>query len=102
MLQDDSLLTAVEAWHARWSASLANEGVTSTLRPKSTGRSKNSVSLDLEAAGRLGQAVVWDTGEAEIIRAELGQEPAIEIRAVTSAAQVEDLLNELLAIIISQ
>ena len=54
MLQDDSLLTAVEAWRARRSALLANEGVTATLRPKSTRRSKNSVGLDLEAAGRLG------------------------------------------------
>lgn len=101
MLQDDSLLSAVEAWHARRSAVLASEGVTATLRSKSSDRSKNGVSMDFEANGRFGQAVVWASGEAEIIHAGLGQEPTIEVRAVAYPAQVDDLLNELLDIVTS-
>lgn len=95
MTQDQGLLVAVEMWHERRWAELAGEGISMTLRPRSTDRSKNSVSIDFETPSQIASAFFWDSGESETISVGIhGQEdPRVTIYHVALATEVEALLD---------
>jgi hypothetical protein len=95
MDQDEARLIAVEQWHeANW-ADLAEQGISMTLRPRSTGRSKNSASIEFVTGVRAVSAVVWDSGEAEVLVAETSDQSAPEVRVhfVGTANDVKELLD---------
>ena|SRR5437868_10946548 len=95
MDQDEALLIAIEQWHENNWADLAHDGIAMTLRPRSTGRSKNSASIEFQTADRAVSAVFWDSGESEVITAEkFGQEaPTVIGNVVESVDDVAALLN---------
>lgn len=93
----DGLLVAVEMWHAQHWAELAAEGISVTLRPRSTTYSKNSASIEFGTPSRAVSAVFWDYGESEVISAGRfdREAPAVSIHPVGSASEVEALLDRL-------
>jgi hypothetical protein len=95
VIQDPALLAAVEDWHVRNRTVLAEAGVVVTLRPPSTNRSKNSASIGFESPDRLVQAVVWDSGEAEVISANVREQrdPAVEVLLLPTVRQVSATLD---------
>lgn len=97
MTQDEDLLVAVELWHQHHQAELGGEGISATLRPRSTTYSKNSASIEFGTPGQLASAVFWDSGEAEVISAVLFDQeaPTVSIHRVGSASEVEALLDRL-------
>lgn len=97
MIQDESLLVAAEMWHEQYWAELAGEGISATLRPRSTTYPKNSASIDFETPSQLVSAVFWDSGESEVISAEIHsqEDPRVSIHQVASPTEVEALLDRL-------
>ncbi len=97
MTQDEGLLVAVEMWHEQHGAELAGEGISVTLRPRSTTRSKNSASIEFGTPSQAVSAVFWDSGESEVISAgSFDQEaPRVWGHHVGSASEVEALLDRL-------
>lgn len=97
--QDPALLAAVEDWHVRNWAALAGAGVVTTLRPASTSLSKNSTSLGFETPGTLVEALVWDSGEAEVITANKNErvDPAVRVLKVPAVDDVTAMLDDLRA-----
>jgi hypothetical protein len=97
MTQNEGLLVAVEAWYVQHWAEFACEGISVTLRPRFTTRSKNSASIEFGTSRYVISAVFWDSGESEVISARrLDQEaPRVFIRHVESANEVEALLDRL-------
>jgi hypothetical protein len=97
MTQDEGLLLAVEMWHVQHWAEFAGEGISVTLRPRSTTRSKNSASIEFGTPSYAVSAVFWDSGESEVISASsLDQEaPRVCIHHIGSASEVEALLDRL-------
>jgi hypothetical protein len=88
------MLAAVEDWHIRNRAALAGAGVVTALQPASANLAKNSTSIAFETPGRLVEAVVWDSGEAEIISANK-REPADPVVRVLSLPAVDDVTSML-------
>jgi hypothetical protein len=97
--QDPALLAAVEDWHVRNWAALAGAGVVTTLRPASTNRDKNSTSIGFESPGSLVEAVVWDSGEAEVISANKDErdDPAVRVLDLSAVDDVTAMLDDLRA-----
>jgi hypothetical protein len=97
MTQDEGLLVAVEMWHEQHWAELAGEGISVTLWPRSTNRSKNSAAIEFGTPSQAAEAVVWDSGEAEVISAGKfdQKDPRVSIHHVGSASEVEELLDRL-------
>jgi hypothetical protein len=97
--QDPALLAAVEDWHVRNWAALAGAGVVTTLRPASTNRDKNSTSISFESPVSLVEAVVWDSGEAEVISANKDErdDPAVRVLDLSAVEDVTAMLDDLRA-----
>jgi hypothetical protein len=95
VVQDPALLTAVEEWHVRNWEVLAEAGVVTSLRPASTNRDKNSASIGFETPRWLVEAVVWDSGEAELISANRHekQDPAVQVLVLPTSGDVAAMLD---------
>jgi hypothetical protein len=97
MNQDESLLVAVETWHEQHRAELADEGITATLRPRSTTYDKNSASIWFEIPSKLVSAEFWDSGESDVTSVNTFDQadPKVTIHNVRSASEVGALLDRL-------
>jgi hypothetical protein len=97
MTQDEGLLVAVEMWHDQHWAELAGEGISMTLRPRTTDLPKNSVVIDFETPSLLAQAIFWDSGESEVALGVIHsqEDPRYSTHHVVSVAEVEALLDRL-------
>jgi hypothetical protein len=97
--QDPALLAAVEDWHVRNRAVLAGAGVVTALQPASANLAKNSTSIGFETPGRIVEAVVWDSGEAEIISANKREsvDPVVRVLSLPAVEDVTSMLDELRA-----
>lgn len=63
------------------------------------GRDKSALWIDIDSATRVGQLILWSSGEAELAVASIGSsEPVInEHREITSQLGLDDALGSLLA-----
>ena len=96
MTQGEGLLIAVEQWHVTNWATLVGHRISTSVRPRSTNRSKNSVSIEFQTDEWAVSAVVWDSGETEVLTAskiDLTAVPAVAVHTVTSPEDVAALLD---------
>jgi len=92
--QDPRLLSAAVDWHLREAKLLSAAGVQSRVVGPSTGRSKNSVTIELISSRLLIGVIIWDSGEGEVIRDSPDQpEPVVEVLWLLDDGAVRDLLD---------
>ena len=73
-------------------------GLSVAVDPPSAGRSKTAVSLSVDASHLFSQLIVWNTGEAQLMRADaLSGADSDEHRQIDSRADLDRVLSDLLA-----
>ncbi|MEV4315954.1 hypothetical protein [Actinocrispum sp. NPDC049592] len=88
------LLVGVEAWVARHRGAMVERGLAVEIERSPGDRSKQAVSVGIDAGGRVGQLVVWDSGEVEMTLGGVdSDEVAVEAGDVETVAQVEQWLH---------
>jgi|SRR5215831_5125391 len=88
----------LQAWLSRHNASLAIGGYQVELAESPPGRDKRSVSLTIASSRRIGQLVIWDTGEAELSMGDVGSGTVVEEhREITSTIGLRDATETLVA-----
>jgi hypothetical protein len=98
MTGEFEVLRSMMAWIARNQGSLMARGLLVVVAPPRAGRPKQAVSLSVDSGHLISQLVVWDTGEAQLLRANaLSGEDTDECRQVGSQAELDRALADLLA-----
>jgi hypothetical protein len=93
-----SVIPDLRAWFDAHRASLLGEGYQAEFTESPSGRDKQSPSVTLTSAGRIGQLVIWDTGEAELSMADVASGTvAEEHREITSGIGLRDATETLIA-----
>lgn len=97
MPQSNALFAAVEHWYVLHIASLQSRDIKVALMRQALNPNKNSVGIDLSSPRMLLQAVVWDSGEAEVTWAARDETspPAVEVLLVNDPSEVEAMLDRL-------
>jgi hypothetical protein len=86
------------AWIERNQESLVARGLSVAVDPPRADRSKTAVSLSVDASHLISQLIVWDTGEAQLMRADaLSGADRDEHRQIDSRADLDRALSDLLA-----
>ena len=98
MTRRASVLTDLRAWFDARETSLLGEGYQAEFTESPSGRGKQSASVIITSAGRIGQLVIWDTGEAELSMADAAAATvAEEHREITSGIGLRDATETLIA-----
>jgi hypothetical protein len=72
---DASILDTLREWFTKERAGLLTRGLTVQLGDPSDSRGNNpSICLDIDSASRLGQLILWSSGDAELQLADVSQE----------------------------
>jgi hypothetical protein len=88
----------LRAWFDARETSLLGDGYQAEFTESPPGRDKQSVSVTLTSAARIGQLVIWDTGEAELSMADAASGTVIEEhREITSGIGLRDATEALIA-----
>ncbi|BDZ63550.1 hypothetical protein [Agromyces mangrovi Wang et al. 2018] len=98
-VQSRHLLTSAVVWLELNLKSMEADGASVDLTGPSSGRSKDSVTLEIATERELVVATIWDSGEFEVIvesTADLSG-PAIEVGMLFDDAQVQTLLDQMRA-----
>ncbi len=86
------------AWIDRNRDGLVARGLTVAVEPPRSERAKTAVSLSVDAGHLISQLIVWDTGEAQLMRADaLADVDSDEHRQLDSRADLDAALADLLA-----
>jgi hypothetical protein len=73
------------------------------FRPGPTTTGKSGSWVDLEAGDVLGQLIVWDTGEADLLHGRRGEdETQVEHRQFKTIEEVDAALGDLIAVLVSE
>lgn len=73
-------------------------GLSVAVDPPRADRSKTAVSLSIDTRRLVSQLIVWNTGEAELMRADvLSGADSDELRQIESRADLDRALSDLLA-----
>lgn len=98
MTDGRDVLTELREWFDDRSARLADLGLQAEFSESPPDRVKRSASVMIASSSRVGQLVVWDTGEAELTLGEVGSDEVIEEhREITSHIGLQDATQTLLA-----
>lgn len=94
---DPNFLSAALAWHSKNVDALSDVGVESRVLGPTTGRSKNSATIEFVSFSLLVGVTMWDSGECEVIElATDGQhEPVVRVLTLDDVAAVRSLLDHL-------
>jgi hypothetical protein len=92
------VLTDLHDWFDDRNAGLADLGLQAEFAESPPDRVKRSVSVTIASSSRVGQLVVWDTGEAELTLGDIGSDEVVEEhREITSHIGLQDATQTLLA-----
>lgn len=98
MTEGFAVIESMMTWIGENRASLEARGLSVAVDPPRGGRSKQSVSLSVDSGHLFSQLIVWDTGEAQLMRASaLSGEDTDEHRQIDSRAELDRSLDDLLA-----
>lgn len=91
-----SMLEHAMAWYSRSAAPLSLRGIDITLKGPTSGRNKNSVTVEIVAQPALVAVTIWDSGEFEIIRAwsDDANDPRVDVGQLITESQVGEMLVE--------
>lgn len=92
------MVEALRAWFASHKAELADNGYQTDLTDSPADRAKQSASVTIASSQRIGQLVVWDTGEAELSLGDAASGVVREEhREVTSTIGLQGAIETLMA-----
>jgi hypothetical protein len=94
------LLDELRNWFFIHHAEMRAGGLECRLgEPPDDGRDKSALWIDIDSATRVGQLILWSSGEAELAIAKVGSnEPVIhEHRKIASKLELDDALGSFLA-----
>lgn len=98
MTEEFAVLDSMTTWIDENRVSLEARGLSVAVDSPRADRSKQAVSLSVDSGHLLSQLIVWDTGEAQLMRADaLSGEDTDEHRQINSRAELDRTLDELLA-----
>jgi hypothetical protein len=98
-----SVLTDLRAWFDARHTSLLGDGYQAEFTASPSDRDKQSASVTLTSAERIGQLVIWDTGEAELSMADAASATVTEEhREITSGIGLRDATETLVAWLIGK
>jgi len=93
-----SVLDALRAWFDVHKASLADDGYQVEFTESPPDRGKLSAAVTITSADRIGQLVMWDTGEAELSMGDVASATVTEEhREITSEIGLRDATETLVA-----
>lgn len=93
-----ALIDSTVDWQERNDDFLAAAGVQSRLVGPTSGRSKNSATVEFISSRFLVSATIWDSGECEVITTSVEDDqddPVVNVLALTGAEAVVTLLDEI-------
>jgi hypothetical protein len=98
MMIEDSVLDELRAWFEVHKNPLADDGYQVEFAESPSDRSKQSASLTISSARRIGRLVIWDTGEAELSMGDVASTSVTEEhREITSEIGLRDATETLVA-----
>jgi hypothetical protein len=98
MTDETDMLTDLREWFDDRRGGLADLGLEAEFAESPPDRVKRSASLMIASPSRIGQLVVWDTGEAELTLGDVGSDELMEEhREITSRLGLQDATQTLLA-----
>jgi hypothetical protein len=90
------MIDLVCQWYRAHEGEIAARGIVSHLTMGTPDRPKRAIWVDLEVADGLARLTVWDSGEAELERADLrNEQPTVEHLRLASAEELEAALTRL-------
>jgi hypothetical protein len=90
------MIDLVCQWYRAHEREIAAQGIVSHLTVGTPDRPKRAIWVDLEVAEGLARLTVWDSGEAELERADLrNEQPTVEHLRLASAEELEAALTRL-------
>jgi hypothetical protein len=93
-----NVLSDLRAWLDAHKTSLVGDGYHVEFSESPSDRAKQSVSVVITSARRIGQLVIWDTGEAELSMGDIASAAVVEEhREITSAIGLQDATDTLVA-----
>ena len=97
MTEEFAVLESMMTWIDENRVSLEARGLSVAVDPPHADRSKQAVSLSVDSGHLFSQLIVWDTGEAQLMRADaLSGEDTDEHRQIDSRAELDRTLDDLL------
>jgi hypothetical protein len=98
MTDSADVLGDLRRWFDERKAALAHDGYDAEFRESPPDRSKQSVSVIISSSRRIGQLVVWDTGEAALSMGDVDSGNVVdEHREITSQIGLRDATQTLLS-----
>jgi hypothetical protein len=92
------VLTDLREWFDNRSAGFADLGLQAEFAESPPDRVKRSASVMIASSSRVGQLVLWDTGEADLTLGDAGSDEVVEQhREITSHLGLQDATQTLLA-----
>lgn len=92
------MLDSLEAWFAQNGQFMADQGLSVELGRSSSSQSSNrSVRVDIDSEDRVGQIILWETGEIEITLGSVGSDDMIlDVGEIRSLDELWGWLRKLL------
>jgi hypothetical protein len=98
MTEEFKVLESMMTWISKNRGLLAARGLSVAVDAPPADRSKQAVSLSVDSGHLFSQLIVWDTGEAQLMRADaLSGVDTDEHRQISTRADLDRTLNDLLA-----
>ena len=92
------VISDLRTWFEDRRAALADLGLNADFKDSPSDRAKRSAALTIASSRRVGQLVIWDTGEAELSLADAASNDVVEEhREITSQIGIRDATETLLA-----
>jgi hypothetical protein len=92
------VLSEFRAWFDNHRTALAHSGYHAEFIESPSDRDKQSASVTIVSSRRVGQLVIWDTGEAELSMGDVGSAAIMEEhREITSGIGLRDATETLVA-----
>jgi len=101
-MREEDVLDELRSWFIARKTALAQAGYKADLVESPAAREKRSVSVTIASARRIGQLVLWSSGEAELGMADVASgEVTEEHREITSEIGLRDATMTLMAWLVS-
>lgn len=98
MTEGRDVLTDLRKWFDDRTAGLADLGFQTEFSESPPDRVKRSVSVMIASSSKIGQLILWDSGESELLLGDVGSgEVMEEHREITSHIGLQDATQTLLA-----
>ncbi len=94
----NDVISGLRTWFEDRRAALTDLGLKADFKDSPSGRAKRSAALTVASSQRIGQLVVWETGEAELSLGDVGSDELVEEhREITSQIGIRDATETLMA-----